>query len=158
MALERHHRQRPHGGWWQSVSDAPVDCACILPKFCAGNPVRRRRYGKWLTLSAALLTVAVGCRSNPGGGWNPFARSPGQAAQTAVQAPPGQPPAANQPPPPGQGAPAGQGAQAGQGVVQASYEKPQYVPSAGLSPADLLQNENLDEYVGTKKSWLEKST
>jgi outer membrane protein assembly factor BamD (BamD/ComL family) len=141
----------------------PTASSRTASKFCPEDPIHYRRCGKWLTLSAALLSVAFGCRSNPGGGWNPFARSPAPPSQPAAQTPPGQqpvgpnqppgqPPAANQPPAPGQGAPAGQG------VVQASYEKPQYVPSAGLSPADLLQNENLDEYVGTKKSWLEKST
>ena len=100
--------------------------------------------------TAALLAAVVGCRSSSGGSWNPFARASAPPAQAAAQAPPaslqpGQQPPQNQPPP-------------GQGVVQASYQKPQYVPSPGITPADLIRNENLDEYAGEKKTWLEKTT
>lgn len=97
-------------------------------------------------IAAGALLAAGGCRSGAGGGWSPFGRAPAQAAQAA---PSGQPPSAPNPPA-GQPAP--------QGVVQASYQRPQYVPTAGLTPADLIRDENLNEYAGEKKSWLEQTT
>ncbi|HVA45704.1 MAG TPA: outer membrane protein assembly factor BamD [Pirellulales bacterium] len=86
--------------------------------------------------ATAIVIAAAGCRS--GVGWNPFARPSAQAAQSPAQAPPGQPPAS--------------------GVVQASYQKPQYVPPPSISPADLIRNENLEEYSSEKKTLFDKAT
>jgi TolA-binding protein len=103
---------------------------------------------------AAILAVAAGCRS--GGGWNPFARTspatpPGAASSTAAtQTPPG---ASTQPA--GQPQDPGQSPSNSSGVVQASYQKPQYVPTAGITAADLIKNENFEETTGQKKTLLE---
>lgn len=89
--------------------------------------------------AAALLVAVAGCRS--GGGWNPLARSaPAPApAQNSAPAPP-----ANQQNP----------AQPNNTVVQASYQKPQYVPPPSITPSDLIAGENLED-APEKKSLLE---
>jgi hypothetical protein len=95
------------------------------------------------SLIAAIISIAaVGCRS--GTGWNPFARGSSPPIQAATQSPPGansqQPSPADQPP-----------ANASS-VMPASYQKPQYVPTTGLTPSDLIKNENLEEVTGQKKT------
>jgi len=104
-------------------------------------------------LVAAILAIAGGCRA--GGGWNPFARTspatpPGAASSTAAApASPGSPPNAQQAPaqPPNESR-----------VVQASYQRPQYVPAASFTADDLIKNENLETATGQKKSLLESAT
>jgi outer membrane protein assembly factor BamD (BamD/ComL family) len=96
---------------------------------------------------AAMFFIAGGCRS--GGGWNLFARAPAAPAGTGTQP---QPPAPSPQQPPGQ-PPSG-----ASGVVQASYEKPRYVPTSNLKPADLIRNENFEESTGQKKTLLETTT
>lgn len=94
-----------------------------------------------------MLFIAGGCRS--GGGWNLFARKPaapaGSGAPSQLPTTGAQQPA-NQPPP------------NASGVVQASYEKPRYVPTSNLTPADLIRNENFEESTGQKKTLLETTT
>lgn len=96
---------------------------------------------------AILVIAAAGCRS--GTGWNPFARTSAPPTQAAGQTAAGG--NAQQPP-------AGQPPANGSDVVPASYEKPQYVPTAGLTPSDLIKNENLEEATGQKKTWLETTS
>jgi TolA-binding protein len=98
-------------------------------------------------VAAILLIAASGCRS--GAGWNPFAKRSAPPAQTAAQAPP----ATNS-----QSPTTDPSSAAGQGVVQASYQQPQYVPTTGVTPADLIANENLEEATGQKKTLLESTT
>ncbi|HEV3341506.1 MAG TPA: tetratricopeptide repeat protein, partial [Pirellulales bacterium] len=105
---------------------------------------------------AAMLAIAAGCRS--GGGSNPFARTTSPVSATAAaQAAPGASPQTPAQPQPGQPQP-GQLSSNGQGVVQASYQKPQYVPTAGITAADLIKNENFEETTGQKKTLLETTT
>lgn len=111
-----------------------------------------RRNGTIRTaIAAGLLALAAGgCSSGPGSNW--FGGKPNANLPSANQSP-GQPALPNRQPstqPPGQPPPSG--------VVPASYQQPKYVPPPSLKPEDLLKNEDLTEYAGEKKSWLESVT
>lgn len=93
--------------------------------------------------AAAILLAAVGCRS--GGGWNPLAPSAPAQTQNSGSSPANQSASQQNP------------AQTPGGVVQASYQKPQYVPPPSITAADLIAGENFEDGSSEKKTLLEST-